>query len=387
MRVLTRHHERCTGTSTRSARRATRSTATAGRVLSLAIASILVAAIALPASAVRIQDITHLKGRRENRLLGYGLVVGLSGTGDGSKFETTIITLQSLLSKYGMPVPASMLKDAKNVAVVLVTATLPDNGVREGDPVDVEVSSIGVAKSLAGGRLIMTPLQGPGREAIYAWASGSVRLTDVKLKTSGVIRRGAVMEADVIHSYIAEDYTINLVLEDDFASWPWAAAIAERINEDASEIGQVREFARALGPKNVVVTIPAVNRENPAAFIANIEQIELLLPPSEAKVVINRRTETIVISGDVEIGPAVIAHNGMSIMITQPVPKPTAESPLVREDHVVGIESPKSRRGGTRLQMLVSSLNELHVPAKDIIEIIENLARTGKLTGKLEFVE
>lgn len=344
-------------------------------------------AVAPPVHAVRIKDITHLKGRRENRLIGYGLVVGLSGTGDGSKYETTILTLQSLLTKLSTPVPAAMLKDSKNVAVVLVDAVLPENGVREGDAIDVQVSSIGAAKSLLGGRLVMTPLQGPGLDRIFAWAGGSVRLPDTKNKASGVIRNGAVMEADVIHNYISGEGRITLVLEDDFASWSWAAAIAERVNEDASEVGRIRRLARAEGPKNVVVQIPESSLQDPAGFIASIEQIELLLPPTEARVVINRRTGTIVISEDVEIGPAVISHNGMSITTVRPPRKPTEENPEVEQRYAASINASSTEASGTKLQDLVDSLNALHVPASDIIEIIENLARGGKLTGKLEFSE
>ncbi|MCZ6683269.1 MAG: flagellar basal body P-ring protein FlgI [Planctomycetota bacterium] len=344
-------------------------------------------AAAPPVSAVRIKDITHLKGRRENRLIGYGLVVGLSGTGDGSKYETTILTLQSLLSKLSMPVPAVMLKDSKNVAVVLVDAILPENGVREGDSIDVQVSSIGAAKSLLGGRLVMTPLQGPGLDRVFAWAGGSIRLPDSKNKGAGVIRNGAVMEADVIHNYISREGRITLVLEDHFASWSWAAAIAERVNEDASEIGRIRRLAKAEGPKSVVVQIPESSRLDPAGFIASIEQIELLLPPTEARVVINRRTGTIVISEDVEIGPAVISHNGMSITTVRPPRKPTVENPVVEERYAAPINASSTDTGGTKLQELVDALNSLHVPASDIIEIIENLSRGGKLTGKLEFSE
>ena len=340
-----------------------------------------------PVSAVRIKDITHLKGRRENRLIGYGLVVGLSGTGDGSKYETTILTLQSLLTKLSMPVPAVMLKDSKNVAVVLVDAILPENGVREGDAIDVQVSSIGAAKSLLGGRLVMTPLQGPGLDRVFAWAGGSIRLPDSKNKGAGVIRNGAVMEADVIHNYISREGRITLVLEDHFASWSWAAAIAERVNEDASEIGRIRRLAKAEGPKSVVVQIPESSRLDPAGFIASIEQIELLLPPTEARVVINRRTGTIVISEDVEIGPAVISHNGMSITTVRPPRKPTVENPVVEERFAASINASNTETGGTKLQELVDALNSLHVPASDIIEIIENLSRGGKLTGKLEFSE
>jgi len=353
---------------------------------SIAPALLLALLMCVPAHAVRVRDVTHLKGRRNNRLIGYGLVVGLNGSGDGSKYETTILTLQSLLQKFSVQVPAVMLKDSKNVAVVLIDATLPENGVREGDKIDVQVSSIGAAKSLRGGRLVLTPLQDINRDSLYAFASGPVVLLDPDAKTTGVIRGGAVMEADVMHTYINEKHQITLVLENDYASFGWSSAIAERINEDASEVGRARRIARAIDPKNVIVDIPEVHRAEPASFIANIEDIELILPATEAKIVINRRTGTIVIGDGVEIGPAVVSHNGMSITTLTPPPAPTREDPLIEQQFAVGIDAPNRPRRAARLQELVSALNALRVPARDIIEIIELLHRSGKLTGKLEYV-
>ena len=339
------------------------------------------------ALAGRIMDVTHLKGRRTNKLVGFGLVVGLQGTGDGGKYAASMAQLQKLLENFEIPVPAAALTDTRNVAIVMVEVTLPDNGTREGDAIDVAVSSTGAAKSLAGGRLVPCPLQGPDLGAIYAWASGPIATPDPKIKTNGTIRRGAVMEADVIHNYITDDHKITLVLEDDYASWSWASAIAERINEENSEIGRVRRLAFAAGPKFVEVDIPEPYWADPAEFIAGIERVELLLPAPEAKVVINRRTGTIMIGDDVTIGPAVIAHNGMTITTVQPPPAPTPATPLIKEEFVAAVSVPKNPRGAAKLKELVDALNRLNVPSKDIIEIIENLYKGGKITGKLEFVE
>jgi flagellar P-ring protein precursor FlgI len=350
-------------------------------------ALLVVLGSAATAQATRIADVTHLQGRRQNTLLGYGLVIGLAGTGDGGKYAASILQLQSLLAKFEIPVPAAALADTKNVAIVMIEATLPDNGVREGDRVDVRISSTGAAKSLFGGNLVSTPLQGPGLDRIYAFASGPVRLTDPKVKTTGIISGGAVMEADVIHNYISEEWEITLVLEDVYASFALASVISEIVNENASEIGQLRRIARAVGPKNVIVTIPEEERVNPADFIGRVENAELLMPPMEARVVINRRTGTIVISENVEVGPAVISHNGMSIMTRQPAPMPTQEEPLEKEEYVASVDAPQRGHTGARLQELVDALNQLSVPSKDIIEIIENLHRLGKVTGKLLIVE
>ncbi len=342
-----------------------------------------------PARATTIADVTHLQGRRTNTLMGYGLVVGLPGSGDGGKYAASIRQLQSMLEKFEVPVTQTELADTRNVAIVWVEATLPDNGVREGDAIDVQVSSVGSSKSLAGGRLVPTPLQGPGRDMIYAWAQGPVRVQDLKKGATGTIVGGAVLEQDFIHEYIlaAEDgrSLITLVLEHAHASHALAAVIAQAINEDSSEVGQARRLAQALGPKNVVVEIPPEYRSDPTAFIGRIEGLELLMPEGEARIVINRRTQTIAIGSGVEIGPAIIAHNGMTIRTTTPEPKPTEENPLVEEEHAVGLGA--DERGTAKLRELVDNLNALNVPAEDIIEIVENLYSTGKIRGKLVYKE
>ncbi|QDV89046.1 Flagellar P-ring protein precursor [Phycisphaerae bacterium RAS2] len=356
------------------------------------IAALLLFVTADVAQATRIADVTHLQGRRENRLLGYGLVIGLPGTGDGGKYLASVMQLQAMLAKFEIPVPAAALADTKNVAIVMVEATLPDNGVREGDRIDVRVNSTGSAKSLMGGYLVPTPLQGPGLDRIFAFASGSVRLTDPAVKTSGLVVQGATMEADVIHNYMNEASQITLVIEDVHASHALASVIAQMINESVSEVGQTRRLAEAIGPKNVVVTIPEEERDRPATFIGRIESTELLMPPGEARIVINRKTQTIAIGDGVEVGPAVISHNGMSIMTRQPPPVPTPDAPVVGEQFVAAIQPGNGVAGANdatraKLQELVDSLNALGVPAKDIIEIVENLHRLGKVTGKLVVVE
>jgi flagellar P-ring protein precursor FlgI len=344
---------------------------------SLTVAVLMVAA---PAVATRIGDVTHLKGRRENKLQGLGLVVGLAGTGDGGRYAPSIQALASLLQKFENTVPMVALRDTKNVAIVSVEAVLPDHGVREGDRVDVQVSALGAAKSLAGGRLLLTPLQGPDLRTIFAFASGPISLTDPKLPTTTVVRQGATMEADIFHYYIEND-RITLVLEDAQASWALASTIAQLVNESLSISGQVERIARALDPRNVEVIVPPNERIDPAAFIAAVEGIELFLPPAEARVAINRRKGTVVITGEVEIGPVLISYNGMTITTIQPPPEPSVDEPITIEKTVAVLDP--QQRGGARLRDLVDALNALHVPARDLINIIDELHRSGKLHGKL----
>ncbi len=355
------------------------------RSAGLAAAMSVVLAASSTAPATTIGDVSHLKGRRSNTLMGYGLVVGLAGTGDGGKYAASIRQLQAMLSRFEIPVTQAELADTKNVAIVWVEVKLPENGVREGDTVDVQVSAVGAAKSLANGRLVPTPLQGPGLDRIFAFAQGSVRTLDPKLKTTGVITGGAVLEEDVIHSYINEYWEFTLVVEDVHASHALAASIAQAVNEDQSEIGQIRQLARAIGPKNVVVTIPIEYRSAPAEFIGRVEGLELLMPLGEGRIVINRRTETIIVGEGVEMGPAAIVHGGMTIRMTMPEPRPTEQNPLMTEAFAAPMDT--ENRGGPKLQELVDKLNQLNVPAREIISIIENLYRTGKIRGKLVYQE
>lgn len=366
--------------------------------MGLAVVAVCLLA-ASPVRATIIADVTHLKGRHQNMLMGYGLVVGLPGTGDGGKYAASIRQLQSMLEKFAVPVTQAELSDTKNVAIVWVEATLPEHGVREGDAVDVQVSSVGSAKSLAGGRLVVTPLEGPpGVGGLFAFARGRIKVADAKKGTTGVIIGGAVMEQDVIHNYISvvtdpdaslsqsvESWQITLVLEDVHASHALASVIAQTINEDYSEIGQIRRLAVASGPKNVIVRIPFEEQGDVSAFIGRIENLPLLMPQAEGRIVINRRTQTIAIGAGVEIGAAIIAHNGMTIRTTIPPVEPTVENPLIREEHVATMGT--LGRRGAKLQELVDKLNQLNVSAGDIIEIVENLHRTGKIRGKLVYRE
>lgn len=344
------------------------------------ISMLILAVAAAPALATRVGDVTHLQGRRDNRLQGMGLVIGLPGSGDGGKYAPAIQALASMLKRFENAVPPEALRETKNVAIVSLEVILPDHGVREGDRVDVQVSAIGAAKSLAGGRLLIAPLQGPDLRGVFALASGPVQVHDAKVGTTGVVRLGATMEADVTHFYI-EQGKATLVLDDAHASWALANTIAQLVNEEISGSGRLQRLARAVDPKNVEVMLPPAALAEPAAFLASIESIELFMPPGEARVTINRRKGTVVLTGEVEIGPALVSYNGMTISTVRPEPTPTADNPIT-ELKTVAVVDP-ARVGSAKLQDLVDALNALRVPARDLISIIEELHRSGKLHAKL----
>ena len=344
----------------------------------LLIAICLCCLTASDALAVKVGDITRIGGQRRNFLTGLGLVVGLNGSGDGDKPET-IAPLRELLANLGNPITAAELGGLDNVALVTVEAVIPNNGVREGDEIDVHVQSAGGASSLKGGRLFVAPLRGPVKNSpIVALAQGAVELEDPTTPTTGVIKKGAVMEVDMSYRFI-ENGRFWLVLDDPSASWTNANNIAKTINEAEGMDGEM--LATAVDPKNVLVNIPAIEQARPDGFMARVQRLNVYMLPSEARVQINERTGTLIVTGDVEISPVVISHKGLTISTIDPKPRPTPRNPVINTKEVVALDT--TNAGGAKLQDLVGALEQLKVPAEDRITIVKELHKTGKLRAKL----
>jgi flagellar P-ring protein precursor FlgI len=373
--------------------------------------SLLVGLLACPALGVKVGDITHLQGTRTNKLVGMGLVVGLNGTGDGARHAPSIRALAQLHARFANPVTnLDDFKNVKNVAIVTVEATLPENGAREGDRIDVYVSAE-AAKSLAGGRLLLTPLIGPHPDdprGVIAMASGPLQLEDPTKTAVARIAQGATLEQDWVHNYVAlgqelaayrgsgpnrtmewfrpaEPY-ITLVLDEPHAEWAVAYAIAQAINEegaipDVDGSQPAEPMAMAFDPRTVIVHLPSAERGNPAPFLARIENLSLFMPATEARVVVRRSTGGIVISGDAEISPAIVTYKGLTITTLVPEPAATPDNPRIVEKDFVAVDPQK--KGGPKLADLVDALNQLRVAAPDKINIIEQLYRTGKLQATL----
>lgn len=360
---------------------------------------------------VKVSDITHLQGSRINRLQGWGLVGGLNGTGDGGKHAPTMRALAQVHQHFANPVLVlDELKDVKNVAIVMVEATLPVDGAREGEAIDVTVTSYGAAKSLKGGRLLPTPLVGPNPEdsRIWAIAGGPINIPDSEVPTVGRISLGATLELNWIHTYItrgrelfdgrvmeskymanwlrADEPYVAFVLDQGHAEFRVAYMVAQAINESESLLDTTTnnaqtQIARAFDPRTVIVRVPETERENPAPFLARLESLPVRMPFTEARVNIDRKTGTIVISGDVEISPTVITHKGLTITTIVPKPLPTPEAPQMRQRQWAALDP--EQKGGARLQNLLDALDQLKVPAQDKISIIEQLHEMGKLHANL----
>ena len=344
------------------------------------LVAVLCLAAPRAAMAVKVADITRLSGQRPNVLTGLGLVVGLKGTGDGGDYLPAIKPLAGMLSRFADPTTVKDLANVDNVALVLLSARVPSNGVRDGDSLDVYVMSQGAAKSLKGGRLFVTPMTGPIPDSgIFAMAEGAVQIEDPSTPTVGVVKAGAVMEADMPAQVIDPNGRFTLILQDPAADWTTASTIAKTINDAEAADGEI--LAIALDPKNIVVTIPASERARPDSFISRVRQLPVPLLPTEARVQINERTGTLIVTGDVEISPVVISHKGLTITTVEPTPVPTARNPVLKTKDVIPLDT--TARGGAKLQDLVNALEQLKVPAEDRIVIVKELYKTGMLHAKL----
>ncbi len=334
---------------------------TAGLLTVAVIALGLLAGVAPAEGQTLLKNICRVKGQEENTLQGMGLVVGLNGSGDGGKFSPTIRTLAAAMTLMGEPLGTNglaELKDAKNVALVSVTATVPAAGARQGDKLDCVVSSIGSAKSLAGGRLFLTPLMGPDRRnpQIYAFAQGAISLDDASIATTGRIHGGCQLEEEFFNVF-AQDGRITLVLDQNHADFQVAQDVADLINEFGQKSTGLK-LAKALDQTNVMVAIPSQYRNDPVDFISQVLGLPIYDVQTAARVVINERAGSIVIDGDVEIGTVVISHKNVTV----------ETGGVVGAGQFVPIDVQQTP--SPRLKALVAALNAVDVPPADMIEII-----------------
>lgn len=351
-----------------------------GRGIGQLAAALLAAALALPATAQPyVRDIARPHGLRENKLVGLGLVMGLRGTGDGAKNVQALRTLAQLFEQLGSNVTDLRSINADNVALVQITVTVPATGAREGDALDVHVAAINGAKSLRGGRLMLSPLLGPmpGSETVYGLAEGALTIEDEAVPTVAVAKGGAILEQEV-PVYCVQEGRMTLVLDASHASWGMASTIAKIINEDS---GQRQPVARAVDPASILVMIPPAERLDPADYISRVMSLPVLLPDREARIVINERTGTIIVTGDVVVEPTLIAHEGLVINRVTPPLVPTPEAPQLEVQPYLAMDP--QRTGGAKLNDLLAAFNQLKVPVQEQIEILRTLHRSGYLHARL----
>lgn len=360
----------------------------------ITILVLIVTAAAAEAQTVRIKDIASIEGVRANQLVGYGIIVGLEGTGDSQQTKFTAQSVANLLDAYGISIAADKLK-IKNVASVMITATLPPFA-RAGSTIDVVVSSMGDAKSLQGGTLLQTPLKAANGE-VYAVAQGPVSIggfgaggggssVTKNHPTTGRIPGGALVEKETKTDLAPQD-TLDINLNsNDFTT---AARVADSVN---TKLGG--HFASAVDGNAVQVSIPSEYQGNVVPLIAMIESAEVTTD-SVAKVVVNERTGTVIIGGQVRISPVAISHGSLSIEITtanavsQPGPLSKGTTAAVANSTTTATEQPSHLieiKGGSTIGELVRALNALKVTPRDLIAILQAIKDAGALQAQMEII-
>ncbi len=345
------------------------------------------------ANKVRIKDVTHIDGIRENQLVGYGVVVGLPRTGDNSR--STQITNISLLKNLGTVIDSPNDIKNGNTAAVIVTAMAPPFA-RNGDRIDVTVSSMADASSLEGGILIQTHMMAPNGEVVAvaqgpisvggtsASAGGSSVRTSIV--TSGRIPNGAIIERDIT-SDIGDELGLKLVLHrPDFTM---AARIAETVNDKIAP-------AKAIDGSAIRIVIPPKFNDDRIKFVSILENLTLRSADSIAKVVINERTGTIVIGNNVKLLPAAVAHGNLSVTVrtTNEISQPTEFATVGETLPVVNSEIEVVEEEGrlvevapnANLSELVRALNSIGVTPYDLISILQALKAAGSLQAQLEII-
>ncbi len=346
----------------------------------------------LLAFAERLKDIASLYGVRDNQLLGYGLVVGLDGTGDSSNAFTEQ-SMRSMLSQYGVNVPLNVKISPKNVAAVSIHATLPPF-VKQGQTIDITASSLGNAKSLRGGSLLMAPLRGTDGQ-VYAIAQGDLivgglgvsgsdgsRIT-INVPSVGRIPNGATVERIVETSFANDEALVFNLHTPDFTT---AKRIEYAIN---SKLGSAQ--AEALDAVSISVKAPRSSGQR-VAFVSLIESIEVEPGEGAAKIIINSRTGTIVIGNHVTVMPAAVTHGSLTVTIDEGVAisQPGAFSDgetVVAPASNIGVEQEENRmfklNKGVTLNEIVQAVNQVGAAPGDLVAILEALKQAGALHAQL----
>ena len=349
------------------------------------------------ANAARIKDIADIKGVRQNQLVGYGLVVGLEGTGDSDDALFTIQSLASLLEKMGVTVQPDDIADVENVAAVMVTTDLPAFA-SQGSRIDVLVSSIGDAENLQGGTLLFTPLKGADG-SVYAVAQGPVSTggfavsgnsgdeVQKNFPTVGRVVGGALVEQE-IHSNFNQKESLTLALhEPDFTT---ASRVAQAINR-----AFYSQLAQTENAGSIQVSVPENYLGNTVQFVTMIESLGVT-PDMVSKVVVNERTGTVIMGENVRIATVAIAHGNLSIQIdesqnvSQPLPFSRGGRTVVTPESDIVVQEGKNPiflvESGVSIGELVKALNALGVSPRDLIAIFQALKAAGALQAELEVI-
>tara|TARA_B100001059_G_C17829437_1_gene583592 strand:+ start:253 stop:1377 length:1125 start_codon:yes stop_codon:yes gene_type:complete len=369
------------------------------KLISLLLFCGLFQSFILPAQADRIKDITSLAGIRSNQLVGYGIVVGLAGSGDGNT-GITLQSMQSLVARFGITSTLDGF-NGDNAAAVMLTAELPPFS-KPGQTIDVTVSTIGGSESLKGGTLLMSPLLGSDGET-YAIAQGNVVVgglgvegadnssLTVNIPTVGRIPGGASVERMVETAFLDTDFVILNLHQGDFST---ALNISQAINEMFGD-----EMAMPLDKNSIRVRAPN-DPSQKVGFVSMLENLEVEKASPPAKIIINSRTGTIVISGDVKVMPAAVAHGSLKVTVNEDVNVDQADAlavgagananagpAVVNPDTEIEVEEDVAKAflfgQGVSLSDIVDSINAVGATSSDLVAILEALREAGALNAEL----
>lgn len=351
--------------------------------------------LACPASAERVKDLGQFQGLRSNQLTGYGVVVGLAGTGDDSLVYATQ-GVQGAVSRLGLTIPSGINPALKNAAAVMVTAELPAFA-KPGQRLDITVSAIGKAKSLRGGTLVMAPLYGADGQ-IYAMAQGNLVVgglgvdaadgskLSINIPSAGRIEGGATVERSVDTGFTAGEHLLFNLHQFDAAN---AGRIADAINR-AFGAGT----AQLLDGASVQIRAPQ-GGDARIRMIAAIEALTIEAAQPRARIIVNARTGTVVINGAVRVGPAAVTHGKLTVKVdeapavVQPAPFSRGET-AVEQASDIEVEEAESPafliKGGANLAEIVNAINRIGVPPGDLVAILEALDQAGALTAELVII-
>jgi len=360
--------------------------------LIIAVSTILI--MSVPLQAARVKDIATVGGVRDNQLMGYGLIIGLNGTGDKKGTEFTIRSVTSMLSKMGITIDPSVVS-VKNVAAVMVTAKLPPFA-KKGSRIDVTISSIGDSTSLQGGTLLFTPLLG-ANQMVYAIAQGPVSLggyvgggggdsVQKNHSTVGRIADGAIIEREVeMDLNSRNDLTLTL-RNHDFST---AVRLADIVNQNLKQ-----DIAHPMDAGTVVISVPPEYENKAIELIAAVENLEVRVD-APARIILNERTGTVVMGENVRISTVAISHGNLTIQVkTQlEVSQPGAFSKgqtVVVPQKDVSVDEQEARlmvlQSGVTVDEVVRALNSVGVTPRDLIAILQAIKAGGALQADLEII-
>ena len=343
---------------------------------------------------VFIRDITQIEGVRDNQLVGYGLVVGLNRTGDSQQTFFTVQTLANALQRMGVQIAPGIVV-VKNVAAVIVTATLPPFA-RPGIKLDVTVSSVGDANSLVGGVLFLTALRAANGQ-VYAEAQGPLvfggysegangNIRTVNQVTTGRIAEGATVERDSAVD-LRQFHTLSFLLQN--ADFTTARDMADVINHDFG-----KDAANAVDSRRVDVSVPVTGMNSVPDLIARIQNLAVDVH-TPAKVVVNERTGTVVMGGDVRLAPVSVIHGSLTIdvqtvqTVSQPYPGSQGKTEVIPETTLTATDSPAQSielKEGANVDELIKGLHAIGATSHDIVSILQAIKAAGGLEADLEVI-